>query len=138
MAIVRAHLGNIPIVLVSATPSLETMNNVRQEKYHYLCLPSRHAGATLPDVHIIDLKKDKPSRGKFISPRLERALLENFEVKEQSLLFLNRRGYAPLTLCRSCGYRFQCPSCSAWLVEHKRYKAMQCHHCGFGRKIPKI
>jgi len=138
MAIVRSHLENFPIVLVSATPSLETMCNVKEEKYDYLYLPSRYAGATLPEIHIIDLKKDKPSRGKFISPILEKALLDNFEAKEQSLLFLNRRGYAPLTLCRTCGYRFQCPSCSAWLVEHKRYKVLQCHHCGFKRKISKI
>jgi len=136
MAIVRANITNIPLVLVSATPSLETINNVRQGKYKYLNLPSRYAGAKLPDVNIIDLKKNKPRRGKYISPIIEQKLIENFERGEQSLLFLNRRGYAPLTLCRNCGYRFQCPSCTAWLVEHKRTGSLHCHHCGYSQKIP--
>lgn len=136
MAIVRASLSNAPIVLVSATPSLETIQNVNQGKYKYFNLPSRFAGAKMPEIHIIDLKKNRPRRGKYISPIIEEALIKNFERKEQSLLFLNRRGYAPLTLCRNCGYRFQCPSCSAWLVEHKRTGSLQCHHCGYHHKLP--
>jgi primosomal protein N' (replication factor Y) len=138
MAIVRARLGGFAVALVSATPSLETMVNVQQGKYHYLQLPSRHAGAKLPDIHVINLKLAAPSRGKFISPPLEKALQETFAAGEQSILFLNRRGYAPLTLCRTCGYRFQCPSCSAWLVEHKRFSRMQCHHCGFMQNVPRV
>lgn len=137
MAIVRAHLGNFPVVLVSATPSLETMVNVKQGKYHYLHLPVRHAGASMPDMHVIDLRKTPPERQRFISPPLKTALAETFAAKEQSVLFLNRRGYAPLTLCRTCGYRFQCPSCTAWLVEHKRLGRMQCHHCGYSKPVPK-
>ncbi len=137
MAIVRARLGGFAAVLVSATPSLETMVNVQQGKYHYLQLPARHAGAKLPDIHIVSLKLAPPSRGKFISPLLEKALQETFAAGEQSLLFLNRRGYAPLTLCRTCGFRFQCPSCSAWLVEHKRFSRLQCHHCGFLQNVPR-
>ncbi|MBI3440854.1 MAG: primosomal protein N' [Proteobacteria bacterium] len=137
MAIVRAHLGNIPIVLVSATPSLETMINVKQGKYHYLLLSSRHAGAKMPEVQIIDLRKAPPGRGKFMSPLLQRALQETFAAQEQSLLFLNRRGYAPLTLCRHCGYRFQCPSCAAWLVDHRKQARMQCHHCGYSQQLPR-
>ena len=137
MSIVRARLGGFPVVLVSATPSLETMVNVQQGKYHYLNLPSRHAGAKLPDIHIIDLKATPPERQRFIAPPLHAALLETFAAGEQSLLFLNRRGYAPLTLCRTCGYRFQCPSCSAWLVEHRRHARMQCHHCGHLQNLPK-
>ena len=136
MAVVRARLGDIPAVLVSATPSLETYLNAKQGKYHYLHLPSRHAGAALPAVHVIDLKAEKPSRQKFIAPTLEKALRETFAAGEQSLLFLNRRGYAPLTLCRTCGYRFQCAACSAWLVEHRRHGKLQCHHCGFSRPVP--
>jgi primosomal protein N' (replication factor Y) len=137
MAIVRAHLGDIPLVLVSATPSLETMVNARQGKYRYLHLASRHAGAKMPEVHVINLKTAPPKRGKFLSPLLQTALLETFAAGEQSLLFLNRRGYAPLTLCRACGYRFQCPSCAAWLVEHRKHTRLQCHHCGFSQQLPK-
>lgn len=137
MAIVRARLGSFPVVLVSATPSLETMVNVQQNKYTYLNLPSRHAGARMPDINVINLKVTPPERQKFIAPPLQKALQEVFAAKEQSLLFLNRRGYAPLTLCRTCGHRFQCPSCAAWLVEHKRHSRLQCHHCGFAQGVPR-
>lgn len=137
MAVVRARFGHFPAVLVSATPSLETMMNAREGRYQYLHLASRHAGAQLPEVRIIDLKVDKPERQRFLAPPLAEALIKNFEAKEQSLLFLNRRGYAPLTLCRTCGHRFQCPSCTSWLVEHKRHKRLQCHHCGFAQGMPK-
>lgn len=136
MAVVRAHLSGFPLVLVSATPSLETMTNVEQGKYHYLHLPGRHAGAKMPDMHVVDLKKDAPPRQRFISPPLRQALIETLQSGEQAALFLNRRGYAPLTLCRTCGHRFQCPSCSAWLVEHKRHGRMQCHHCGYAQRTP--
>lgn len=136
MAVVRAQLAKAPVALVSATPSLETVVNAQSGKYHYLHLPTRHAGAKLPDMKIIDLRHDRPARQKFLSPSLVAALRENLTAGEQSLLFLNRRGYAPLTLCRTCGYRFQCPSCSAWLVEHRRHKTLQCHHCGFAQKLP--
>jgi primosomal protein N' (replication factor Y) len=138
MAVVRARLGDFPVVLVSATPSLETMVNVEQGKYHYLRLPSRHAGAKLPDMQVVNLKQTPAGRNRFISPPLEKALQETFAAGEQSLLFLNRRGYAPLTLCRTCGHRFQCPSCSAWLVEHRRYNRLQCHHCGHAQPVPKV
>lgn len=137
MAIVRAHQGQAPAVLVSATPSLETMVNAQSGKYAYLHLPGRHAGAALPEMNIIDLKKDQPERQRFLSPKLVQSLKDTLEAGEQSLLFLNRRGYAPLTLCRTCGYRFQCPSCSAWLVEHKRRKNLQCHHCGYSQIVPR-
>lgn len=137
MAIARAHLGGFAVALVSATPSLETMTNAKAEKYSYLHLPSRHAGAEMPAMQVIDLRANAPPRGKFISPALQEALAATLAAGEQSLLFLNRRGYAPLTLCRSCGYRFQCPSCSAWLVEHRRQAVLQCHHCGHRQKPPK-
>lgn len=138
MAVVRARLGHFPVVLVSATPSLETVLNADQGKYKYLHLPSRHAGAVLPDMQVVDLRTHKPERQRFISPPLEKALKETLEAGEQSILFLNRRGYAPLTLCRTCGHRFQCPSCSAWLVEHKRHQShLQCHHCGYKQTMPK-
>lgn len=137
MAVVRAHLGDIPALLVSATPSLESMHNVRQGKYKYLHLPSRHAGAQMPKMNVIDMRKAAPGKAQFLSVPLQQALQQTFEAKEQSLLFLNRRGYAPLTLCRHCGYRFQCPSCAAWLVEHRHHTKMQCHHCGYQQPVPK-
>jgi primosomal protein N' (replication factor Y) len=136
MAVLRASLGGFPAVLVSATPSLETMTNVKQGKYSYLHLPVRHADAKMPDIHVVNLKTSPPERGRFISPPLQKALTETLAAEEQSLLFLNRRGYAPLTLCRTCGYRFQCPSCTAWLVEHKKPARLQCHHCGHTRPLP--
>ncbi len=136
MAVVRAHLGGIPAMLVSATPSLESMNNVREGKYDYLHLSARHAGAKMPEMHAINLKATPPARGQFIAPLLQLALRETFAAQEQSLLFLNRRGYAPLRLCRTCGYRFQCPSCAAWLVEHRYHTKMQCHHCGYTQPVP--
>lgn len=137
MAVVRAHQGKIPIVLVSATPSLETMTNVWSGKYHHLHLPDRHGGAQLPDIHIVDMKIDKPEKRHFIAPSLRLALEENLKRGGQSLLFLNRRGYAPLTICRTCGHRMSCPRCTAWLVEHKRDGRLSCHHCGYGLPLPK-
>ncbi|MBV9969510.1 MAG: primosomal protein N', partial [Xanthobacteraceae bacterium] len=113
MAVVRAHLGGIPIVLVSATPSLETMSNVWAGRYRHLHLPDRFGGARLPDIHVINMKVDKPARQHFIAPPLVAAVTANLAVGGQSLLFLNRRGYAPLTLCRTCGHRMGCPRCTA-------------------------
>lgn len=136
MAVVRAHMGKIPVVLVSATPSLETMQNVWLEKYVHLHLPDRHGGAGLPDIHLIDLKKDKPDRNHFIAPGLKMAMEQTINTGGQVLLFLNRRGYAPLTLCRHCGHRFECPRCTAWLIEHRKTQRLHCHHCGHDEKIP--
>lgn len=136
MAVVRAHMGKIPCVLVSATPSLETMQNVWLGKYQHLQLPDRHGGAGMPDVHLIDLKSDKPERQHFLAPSLKSAMEKTLADEGQILLFLNRRGYAPLTLCRSCGYRFECPRCTAWLIEHKKTNKLHCHHCAYEAKIP--
>ena len=136
MAIVRAHLGKFPVVLVSATPSLETYVNVQEGKYQHLELPSRFGGASLPEISVIDLRADKPDRQCFLSSTLIKAVEETLGRKEQTLLFLNRRGYAPLTLCRTCGHRMECPRCTAWLVEHKRSGKLHCHHCGFHTHPP--
>jgi primosomal protein N' (replication factor Y) len=136
MAVVRAHIGGIPIVLASATPSLETLSNVESGKYSVVHLPDRHGGAQLPAMHLIDLRRDKPVRGSWISPTLLAALHQALDQGEQALLFLNRRGYAPLTLCRDCGHRLQCPNCTAWLVEHRFHQRLQCHHCGFTMPVP--
>jgi primosomal protein N' (replication factor Y) len=136
MAVARAHMGKFPVVLVSATPSLETMQNVWMGKYGHLHLPDRHGGAGLPDVHIIDMTKDKPEKNQFIAPSLAMAMTETIGGGGQVLLFLNRRGYAPLTLCRTCGFRFECPRCSAWLIAHKKTNHLHCHHCGYQTRMP--
>jgi primosomal protein N' (replication factor Y) (superfamily II helicase) len=136
MAVVRARLGGIPLLLASATPSLETLRNVRLGRYERVELPDRHAGASLPQVKAIDLRLDKPPRQSWLSPTLRTALAETLAAGEQSLLFLNRRGYAPLTLCRQCGHRLQCPRCTAWLVEHRLTGRLQCHHCGLALPLP--
>jgi primosomal protein N' (replication factor Y) len=137
MAVVRARLGNFPAVLVSATPSLETVANVENGRYAHVALTERHAGATLPKIELVDLKRHAPERQHWLSPPVVEAVSETWARGEQSLLFLNRRGYAPLTLCRVCAHRMQCPNCSAWLVEHRLTGRLQCHHCGFGMKLPK-
>jgi len=136
MAVVRAQLEDIPLVLVSATPSLESVTNVRRGRYAEVTLPARHGGADLADVSVIDMRKDGPARGRWLSPMLAEALAETFDAGDQAMLFLNRRGYAPLTLCRTCGHRLQCPRCTAWLVEHRLAGRLQCHHCGFQTKPP--
>lgn len=137
MAIVRARLSNCPAVLVSATPSLETLTNAYHNKYHHLTLSARHGGASMPDVQVVDLRATPPHRGLFLSPPLITATQQRLEKGEQVLFFLNRRGYAPLTLCRACGHRLECPHCSAWLVEHRSTQRLVCHHCDYFIPIPK-
>ena len=136
MAVVRARLSAAPCVLVSATPSLETVINADRGRYERLQLPNRHGGAGLPAVEAIDMRKNRPPTGRWLSEPLIGALTTTLAEGEQALLFLNRRGYAPLTLCRACGHRLACPNCSAWLVEHRQAGRLQCHHCGFSRGFP--
>jgi primosomal protein N' (replication factor Y) len=136
MGVVRANLGKIPIVLASATPSIESHVNARSGRYAHVALPARYSGAELPEVVTVDMRATPPERGMWLSPPLTTALTETLEDHQQSLLFLNRRGYAPLTLCRSCGHRFDCPQCTAWLVEHRYRNRLNCHHCGFSLPIP--
>jgi primosomal protein N' (replication factor Y) len=136
MAVVRGHIVQIPVVLSSATPSLETEVNARRGRYRRLALPERFGGQRLPSVEAIDLKRERPPPGRFIAPTLAGAVKTAIERGEQALFFLNRRGYAPLTLCRACGFRFACPNCDAWLVDHRFRRALVCHHCGFGMPHP--
>lgn len=136
MAIVRARLAGIPVILVSATPSLETLTNVEAGRYRHVVLHGRHGAATLPRVALIDMRKAPPERGQFLSPALLGAMRETLARQDQAMLFLNRRGYAPLTLCRSCGHRMECPNCSAWLVEHRARQILTCHHCGHHEPLP--
>jgi primosomal protein N' (replication factor Y) len=136
MAVVRARLCEAPAVLVSATPSLETLANVEAGRYRHLVLTARHGGAALPAIQAIDLRETPPERGHFLAEPLVAAVRDTLARGEQAMLFLNRRGYAPLTLCRACGHRMQCPNCTAWLVEHRARRELQCHHCGYTCPIP--
>jgi primosomal protein N' (replication factor Y) (superfamily II helicase) len=136
MAVVRARGAGIPIVLVSATPSVETEVNARRGRYARVHLPERFGSQHLPAIEAIDLRAEGPPRGRFIAPRLAAAVTTALERGEQALLFLNRRGYAPLTLCRSCGFRLACPNCDAWLVDHRFRRRLVCHHCGFAMPPP--
>ena len=136
MAVVRARLSEAACILVSATPSLETLTNAEQGRYARLHLDHRHGGASMPTVEAVDLRKHPPERGRFLSPPLIAAVTEALARGEQAMLFLNRRGYAPLTLCRTCGHRLRCPNCSAWLVEHRAQRRLQCHHCGHAEPPP--
>ncbi len=136
VAVMRARFEAFPVVLASATPALESLQMAESGIYQKLDLPARFGGATLPAIDTLDLTKEKPGRGRWLAPPLAQALAETLERGEQSLLFLNRRGYAPLTLCRNCGHRFQCANCSAWLVEHRFSQRLACHHCGHEEKPP--
>jgi primosomal protein N' (replication factor Y) len=138
MAVLRASLAGIPVVLVSATPSLETVVNISRGRYQRVQLPRRHAKASLPQVELVDMRRERTEPGRFLSPPLAEAVGQTLEASEQVLLFLNRRGYAPLTLCRACGYRFQCPNCTAWLVEHRFTRRLVCHHCGYLAPVPAL
>jgi primosomal protein N' (replication factor Y) len=136
MAVVRARSADIPIVLVSATPSVETEVNAQRGRYTRLALPERFGGQHIPAIEAIDLRVEGPPRGRYIAPRLVEAVKTALERGEQALLFLNRRGYAPLTLCRQCGFRLACPNCDAWLVDHRFRRRLVCHHCGFSMPTP--
>ncbi len=136
VAVMRAKLEGIPVILASATPAIETRQQVSQGNYRELKLPARFGGAELPQIAAINLVQDPPPRGRWLAPRLVEELQANLDSGEQSLLFLNRRGYAPLTLCRKCGHRFQCPNCTAWMVEHRFTRRLACHHCGHVAPVP--
>jgi primosomal protein N' (replication factor Y) len=136
MAVVRGHLAKFPVILSSATPSIESRVNADAGRYRRIVLADRYAKAQLPEIRAVDLRVDQPERGRFLAPTLVAAIGEAIGEKQQALLFLNRRGYAPLTLCRTCGHRFQCPNCSTWLVEHRFRGQLVCHHCGHTEKRP--
>ncbi len=158
MAVARARMEHIPIVLVSATPSLESHYNAKQGKYAEIALPSRHGEAEMPDIRMVDMRIEKLPSTAFISKTLRDALSQTLDAGHQSMLFLNRRGYAPLMLCRTCGHRFQCSDCSSWLVLHQRkamsderlaksennhrssliaHQDLRCHHCNYRIPVPK-
>jgi len=131
MAVVRASLAKARVILSSATPSVESRNNANEGRYAHVLIKERHQGASLPDIKTIDMRQEGPQKGSWISPLLAREIFATIDRGEQVLLFLNRRGYAPLTVCRTCGHQYQCPDCSAWLVEHRFKGILACHYCGY-------
>ena len=135
MALIRSKLFKCPIILSSATPSLETWSNSRNKKYSTVKLQKRIGEAQMPTINLIDMRTNSALHGSWISNHLEMEILENFKKKELVLLFLNRRGYAPLTLCKSCGFRLSCEFCKSWLVEHRSINNFLCHQCGYLKKI---
>ena len=138
MAVVRARLADARVILSSATPSVESRNNANSGRYRHVLLTSRFAAQSLPDITALDMREEPPEKGQWIAPRLAREIFATLDRGEQALLFLNRRGYAPLTLCSSCGHQFQCPNCDAWLVEHRFRGVLMCHHCGHEQRRPKV
>ncbi|SFJ99010.1 replication restart DNA helicase PriA [Sphingomonas sp. NFR04] len=138
VAVMRGMFERCPVVLASATPAIETRHQVEVGRYAELKLPGRYGAAQMPRIEAIDLIREPPERGRWLAPRLVAAIDETLKRGEQSLLFLNRRGYAPLTLCRHCGHRFQCPNCTAWMVEHRLLHRLSCHHCGHTMPTPSM
>ncbi len=137
LAVARAKLGGCAVVLASATPSLETLVNAQAGRYRHVKLTARHGVAVLPDVQLVDLKTDPPEKGSWLSPKLIQATAEALAKGEQALFYMNRRGYAPLTICRACGHRMQSPDTQSWLVEHKYSGRLVCHLTGFSMPKPK-
>ena len=138
VAVMRGLFEGCPVILASATPAIETRHQVALGNYTEVRLPGRYGPAEMPAIEAIDLIAEPPERGRWLSPRLVQALEQTLARGEQSLLFLNRRGYAPLTLCRTCGHRFQCPNCTAWMVEHRLTRRLACHHCGHIEPVPRL
>jgi primosomal protein N' (replication factor Y) len=136
MAVLRGKEEDIPVILASATPSLESTVNAQRGKYQEVCLRERHGDFDEIPPQLIDLRQDKPERGCWVSPTLRTALHDTLKAGHQSLLFLNRRGYAPLLLCRTCGHRFQCPNCDSWMVMHQKPARLQCHQCDWRMPMP--
>ena len=134
----RGKFESCPVILASATPAIETRQQVAAGRYAEVKRPGRWGAAEMPSIAPIDLIAEPPERGRWIAPRLVKAIEETLGRREQALLFLNRRGYAPLTLCRTCGHRFQCPNCTAWMVEHRLVRRLACHHCGHTEPVPRV
>ncbi len=138
LAVLRAAINGAQVVLASATPSLETWANVEAGKYKRLTLNSRFGPAVMPQMSAIDMRAEELHGGKWVSPTLKAAITGRLEKGEQSLIFLNRRGYAPITLCRACGHQIGCDDCDARMVEHRFLKRLMCHQCGETKPMPTV
>ena len=130
MAIARSSFENIPIHLVSAVPSLETFNNIKNKKYNHTKLTNRYSEYPLPEAKVIDLQKIELKKDHFIAKETINIAMGYLKKKEQVLFFLNRRGYAPFLICKKCGFKHLCPNCSIYLTYHKSINKLICHHCG--------
>ena len=137
MAVLYGSVGKFPVVLSSATPSLESLLNVDRERYGIVKLKDRHGRPELPETTRIDMTREKMETGTWLSTPLADAVTQTLADGDQALLFLNRRGFAPLTLCRTCGHRLHCPNCAAAMVEHRFKKILMCHHCGHKEPVPR-
>ena len=137
MAVVRGHISGHSVILASATPSLESLHNARTGKFAHIILPERPGAAVLPEVGLVDLKDNVPEKGKFLSQPLLDAVADVTGRGEQALLYLNRRGYAPLIICRTCGEKLKSPDTDSWLVQHKRTGRAMCHLTGFSMRMPR-
>jgi primosomal protein N' (replication factor Y) (superfamily II helicase) len=137
MAVLYGSVGKFPVILSSATPSLESIVNVDRERYGVVKLKDRHGRPELPETTRIDMTREKLEPGMWLSAPLVTAVSETLASGDQALLFLNRRGFAPLTLCRACGHRLHCPDCAAAMVEHRFRHQLMCHHCGHHEPVPK-
>ncbi len=135
LAVMRARLETAQVVLASATPSLETMVNADTGKYRRLKLEARAGSARLPDISLIDMRAAPPLRGQWLSTAMSQSLTDTLAAGEQALLFLNRRGYAPLVICKACGERLKTPGTENWLTEHRYTGRLVCHVTGYS--IPK-
>ncbi|SMX36971.1 primosomal protein N' [Octadecabacter ascidiaceicola] len=138
MTVLRASLNSAQVVLASATPSLESWANVEAGKYARVTLASRYGDAVLPDMSAIDMRIEDLPGGRWVSPSLQKKVQSRLEKGEQSLLFLNRRGYAPVTICRACGHQIGCDDCDATMVEHRFLKRLMCHQCGETKPMPTV
>jgi primosomal protein N' (replication factor Y) len=138
LAVARGKIEAAPVVLASATPSLESLWNARAGRYRLLRLDDRHGAARMPGVRLVDLRQTPPPPGRWLSPALTDAMAATLARGEQSLLFLNRRGYAPLVICRACGERMKAPDTDSWLVEHRYSRRLVCHLTGYSIAKPKL
>ena len=140
LAVYRGRLEGLPVVLGSATPSLESWQRSLEGRYRRLSMPTRIGGGVMPEVRLLDMSQQPRERGEnapALAAPLLRAIEERIARGEQSLLLLNRRGYAPVLHCSACSWKSQCPHCSAWRVFHKLDRTLRCHHCGFTERVPR-
>ncbi|MFC4216997.1 primosomal protein N' [Pseudophaeobacter arcticus] len=136
MAVLRAAMCSAQVVLASATPSLETWSNAQAGKYKRVDLTARFGTAVLPTMKAVDMRAEDLAPATWISPTLKQAMTLRMQRGEQSLLFLNRRGFAPVTICRACGAQVACDNCDARMVEHRFMKRLMCHQCGETKPVP--
>ena len=138
MAVLRASLCGAQVVLASATPSLESWANAEAGKYRRLDLTARFGEAVMPEMRAIDMRAETLPSQRWVSPTLQKAVEARLAKGEQALLFLNRRGYAPVTICRACGHQVGCDHCDARMVEHRFLKRLMCHQCGETKPMPQV